>query len=105
MHVLVDYDNAPVYRNQPVRLISDLVGLLTAIPVQTANFHFRLYGGWDTFGGVATPLAQTVSTQVQGALPYGVQTLPRGLHFVHDVGLPPSRCSVRRPLARCPRAA
>jgi hypothetical protein len=40
------------------------------IALRFQKLHFRLYGGWDTFGGVATPLAQTLSAQIQGALPY-----------------------------------
>jgi hypothetical protein len=73
MLVLVDYDNTPaIYRTQPTRLFTHLIGVLGGIGTPFQNLHFRLYGGWDTFGGVATPLAQTISAQIQGALPYSI---------------------------------
>jgi uncharacterized LabA/DUF88 family protein len=80
MLVLVDYDNTPgTYRTQPTRLITDLIGVLARFSLQFQNLHFRLYGGWDTYGGVATQLAQTISVQLQGTLPYSVpSTIPGG---------------------------
>jgi uncharacterized LabA/DUF88 family protein len=74
MQVFVDFDNTrAAQHHDPVRLINDIVGALAPLVPAVTSIHFRLYGGWDTFGGRATTLAQSISAKLQAALPYSVR--------------------------------